>query len=66
MCCTSVVTSKMESVSNFLINFIIGKRFRKFFFKFNMLLHIDAILGLILLMVTFSLFKVNCICANAT
>ena len=68
MCCTSVFTCIMGTVSIFSIIAIILCHFTQtflwiFFHKCNILLHLDMILVLLLLKITFFLFKINYIFA---
>ena len=59
MCCVSIFTCIMTMISNFLVVYIFRELFQDFFFhKYNIILHLDLILILLLLMVTFFVFKI--------
>ena len=57
MCCASLFTCIMTINSYFLIIFIFRKRFRFFFCKYNILLHLDMIFVLFLLTAVFFFFS---------
>ena len=56
-CCASIFTCATTMISDFSIIFILANFFRIFFSKCNILLHLDMVLILLLLTVTFFSFQ---------